>query len=301
MPHDPKPMTMIVDTIAIIGVGLIGGSIGMAAKARGLARRVIGIGRDQRKLHRAVELAAIDSYTTDLLGGAAEADLVFVCTPVMAVVPVIQAIGGVLKEGAIVTDVGSTKTEITHGADAALPPGRSFVGGHPMAGSEADGVESALPYLFLGATYVITPTPATDVRALNTLVHFAESIGCQVILMSPEEHDASAAIISHLPHVISAAILRQAQEEQDQTGKVFELAAGSFRDMTRVSSSPPEIWVDICMSSKKAITNAIKHFEEILEEVRQQIEAGDARAIEKLFVEARQLRERWIKPTNEEQ
>jgi prephenate dehydrogenase len=267
----------------------------MAAKARGLAKLVIGIGRDQKKLARAQQLAAIDVYTTDLKAGAAEADMVFVCTPVLAIVPVIRAIASSLKENAVVTDVGSTKMEITKGAEAALPEGRFFVGGHPMAGSEAGGVESALPYLFLNATYVITPTPSTHVQALDSVVRFAEALGSQVILMSPEEHDRSAAIISHLPHVISASLLHQAAEEQAKSGKVFQLAAGSFRDMTRVSSSPPRLWADICMSSKKAITSNIKRFEELLAEVRRQIESGDDSAIEDFFQEARQLRETWIK------
>lgn len=288
-------MKNIVDTIAIIGVGLIGGSIGMAAKARGLARKIIGIGRDPRKLHRAQELAAIDTYTTDLLAGVAEADIIFICTPVRAVVPFIRAIAPVLKEGAIVTDVGSTKSEITKAADAILPEGRSFVGGHPMAGSESEGVEAALPYLFLNKTYVITPSGSTDVMALNTLVQFAEAIGSQVILMSPEEHDRSAAVISHLPHILSASILRLADEEQTRSGNVFQLAAGSFRDLTRVSSSPPEIWVDICLSNKEAITSAIKRFEDILVDVRTAIENEDTDAIERLFAEARELRNEWIR------
>lgn len=267
----------------------------MAAKARGLAKRVIGVGRNPQKLARAQELAAVDAFTTDLMAGVAEADLVFVCTPVLTVLPVIQAIAGSLKEGAILTDVGSTKTEITRGAEAALPEGRYFVGGHPMAGSEADGVEAALPYLFLNATYVITPTDSTEVRALQTLVRFADGLGATVMLMSPEEHDRSAAIISHLPHVLSAAILRLAAEEQGRSGKVFQLVAGSFRDMTRVSGSPPAIWRDICMSSKEAITAAIRRFEEMLAETRGQIEAGDAEAVERLFTESRELRATWIR------
>lgn len=288
-------MNNIVDTIAIIGVGLIGGSIGMAAKARGLAREVIGIGRDPRRLLRAQELAAVDSYTTDLLAGVAEADIIFICTPVRAVVPFIRAIAPALKEGAIVTDVGSTKSEITKAADTILPEGRSFVGGHPMAGSESEGVEAALPYLFLNSTYVITPSGSTDVMALNTLVRFAEAIGSQVILMNPEEHDKSAAVISHLPHILSASILRLADEEQKHSGKVFQLAAGSFGDMTRISSSPPEIWVDICLSNKEAITSVIKRFEDILAAVRSAIAGEDADKIERLFTEARELRNEWTR------
>ncbi len=283
-----------VDTIAIIGVGLIGGSIGMAARAKGLARRVIGVDRDLRKLHRAKELAAIDSYATDLITAASEADLIFVCTPVLAIVPVIEAIAPVLKDGAIITDVGSTKSEITIGAQSVLPEGRHFVGGHPMAGSEQDGVEAARPYLLLNATYVITPTDDTNVQALNTLVGFAEDIGSNVVLMSPEQHDRSAAVISHLPHVLSASILRLAEEEQRQSGKVFDLAAGSFKDMTRVAGSPPELWVDICLSNKTAIVDILQSYETILAGVRKSIEAADADEIESLFEEGRTLRQTWV-------
>lgn len=271
----------------------------MATKARGLARRVIGISRSPATLRRASELAAADMVTHDL-SAVAEADLVFVCTPVRAVVPIIKAIAPSLREGAIVTDVGSTKTEITRGAEGALPEGRFFVGGHPMAGSEAAGVGSAVPYLFLDATYVITPTESTSVDALQTIVKFAEGLGSQVFLMSPEEHDRSAAVISHLPHILSASILRLAAEEHGKSGKVFQLAAGSFRDMTRVALSPPEIWRDVCMSSKDAITSFLKRFEEMLADVREEIEAGDERAIEKLFCDARDLRSAWIRNNRDE-
>lgn len=286
----------VVDTIAIIGVGLIGGSIGMAAKARGLARKVIGIGRDPRKLHRAQELAAIDTWTTDLMAGAADADLIFVCTPVLAVVPMIKAISLVAKEGAIITDVGSTKSEITRGAEEAVPSGVNFIGGHPMAGLEIGGVEAALPYLFLDATYVVTPTKATSVAALNTLVEFTQGLGSHVILMNPEEHDRSAAVVSHLPHILSASLLRLASEEQARSGKVLELAAGSFRDMTRVSASPTDVWVDICMSNRETISQTIDNMIDILQNTRERIKAGDANAIEKLFTKARDVRAAWVKP-----
>jgi prephenate dehydrogenase len=285
----------VVEKIAIIGVGLIGGSIGMAAKARGLAKKVIGIGRDPKKLHRAQELAAIDIWTTDLMAGAADADIIFICTPVLAVVPMVKAISLVAKEGAIITDVGSTKAEITRGAEEAVPPGVTFIGGHPMAGLETGGVESALPYLFLDATYVITPTRATSVTALNTLVQFAQGLGSHVVLMNPEEHDRSAAVVSHLPHILSASLLRLASEEQARSGKVLELAAGSFRDMTRVSSSPTDVWVDICMSNRETISRTIDQMVDILQDAREKIMAGDANAIEKIFSKARDVRTAWIK------
>lgn len=285
----------IVDSLAIIGVGLIGGSIGMAAKARGLAGQVIGVGRDAAKLRRAQDLAAVDVFTTDLMGGVSQADMVIVCTPVLAIVPIIEAISKSLKEGAIVTDVGSTKSQITRQAEAAVPEGRHFVGGHPMAGSESEGVEAAVPYLFLDATYVVTPTENTHVNALDVLVRFAERLGSNVVLMSPEQHDRSAAIISHLPHIISAALLKLAAEEQADSGQVFQLVAGSFRDLTRISDSPPWLWRDICISSQNVISDMIKRFEAMLETVRAKIESGDSEAIEELFADVRRIRSEWIK------
>lgn len=268
----------------------------MTAKARGLARCVIGIGSSRRKLHRAKELAAVDIYTTDLLAGVAEADLVFICTPTLAVLPTIRVIAPALKEGAIVTDVGGTKSEIAKAADAALPEGRSFVGGHPMIGLEGGDVEAALPYLFLKSTYIITPTGSTDVRALDTLVNFAEAIGSQAALMSPEEHDRSAAVVSHLPHILSASMLRLAEEEQ-----VFRLAEESFRCMAKGAVSPPETWVDICLSNKEAITAAMKQLENILAEVRKAVEEGNTKEIDQLFSEACELASEWTrKPAGNE-
>ena len=284
----------LFDTIGIIGVGLIGGSIGMAAKTHGLVRRVIGIGRDPQKLQRAKELAAIDDFTTDMLEGAAQCDLVIVCPPVRTVVPTIERIAPALKEGAIVTDVGSTKSEICLGAEKVMPPGRHFVGGHPMAGLEASGVGSATPYMFLNATYVITPTATTHLGALRKVVDLAEGLGAQVNLMKPEEHDRSAAVISHIPHILAATILDLAAKEQSHNSKVFQLAAGSFRDLTRIASSPPELWRDICLSNSEAICELLERYQVLLSAAREAIAAGDEAAVEGMFENARQLKENYL-------
>lgn len=282
------------DTLGIIGVGLIGGSIGMAAKSRGLVRRVIGIGRDPKKLKRAKDLAAVDEFTVNMLEGAAEADLLVVCTPVRLVVPTIERVAPVLREGAIVTDVGGTKSEICYGAEKVIPRGRFFVGGHPMAGSEESGVEAAAPYLFLNATYVVTPTANTHLGALQRVVAFAEGLGAQVTLMKPEEHDRSAAVISHIPHVLAAAILQLAASEQSHSGKVFQLAAGSFRDLTRIASSPPELWRDICLSNRDAISDLLERYRVLLAAARDAISAGDEAAITGMFENARRLKEDYL-------
>lgn len=286
---------VIFDTIAIYGVGLIGGSLGMAAKRRGLVRRVIGIGRSEQKLMRAKILAAIDDYTLDPQEGVAEADLIVICTPVRLVAPTLKAIAGFLKPGAIVTDVGSTKREIVEGCEAEIPEDCFFVGGHPMAGSEQTGVESASHDLFVNATYVVTNSPNTDLAAMGKITALAEAVGANVQLMTPDIHDAAAAIISHLPHVMSGALLQTAEVGQRELGKVFQLVAGSFRDMTRISASSPEIWRDICITNPDCIRDAITHFEAHLDKFKAALADRDEDAITRFFEEAGELREAYLR------
>jgi prephenate dehydrogenase len=282
--------------IAVIGVGLIGGSLGLAARKRGLVDRVIGIGRNEKKLTRAKDLGAIDEFTLDMSTGVAEADLVVVCTPVCTIVPTIVKIAPHLKPGAIITDVGSAKAEVVAGAEAALPGGVHFVGGHPMAGSEKSGVEAANADLFENAAWVITPSLKTNLRAMKKLTEFARKLGARTLIMSPAEHDESVAAISHVPHVLAAAALQVANElEQQRPGDVFSIAAGSFRDLTRVAASPPEIWRDISLSNREAISRTLRRFEETLAQMRSVVDSGDEAAVEQLFKDAKELREQLMR------
>ena len=280
----------IFDTIAIVGVGLIGGSLGMAAKKHGLANRVIGIGRNEQKLMRAKILGAIDDYSMDIENGGAEADLLVICTPVRLIVPTLERMAANLKDGAVVTDVGSTKGEVVEKAEAVLPEGIHFVGGHPMAGSEQAGVEAAFADLFRDATYVFTSTDNTDLNALGRLTSLADALGSNVEIMTPEEHDKAAAIISHLPHVMSAALLEIAEKAQHESGKVFRLAAGSFKDLTRVSDSPAEIWRDICLTNRGSLLEAVNQFENVLAEFKQALIDSDQEKISRFFEQASKIR-----------
>jgi prephenate dehydrogenase len=284
-------------TVAVVGVGLIGGSLGMAARKKGLAKRVIGLGRSEAKLMRAKILGAIDEYSLDIDRGGQEADLVIICTPVRTVVPTLERMAAHLKKGAIITDVGSTKREIVREASKVTPNGRSFVGGHPMAGSEQAGVERAKTDLFEGATYVITNTDDTDLAALGKLTAFAEALGARVEIMSPEEHDAATAVISHLPHAMSAALLHLAADSQRRSGKTFRLAAGSFRDLTRISDSPPEIWADICATNPDSIIESVRGLSEMLDAFAAALEAGDDAAVRRFFEAAREIREAYTRLT----
>ncbi|MCE5324564.1 prephenate dehydrogenase [bacterium] len=280
----------IFDTVAIVGVGLIGGSLGMAMKKHDLAGRVIGIGRTEQKLMRAKILGAIDDYSLDLDNGAADADLIVICTPVCLIAPSLKRMASSIKPGAIVTDVGSTKSRVIKEVEAVLPEGIFFVGGHPMAGSEQAGVESASADLFQEATYALTTTENTNLDALGKLAAMADSIGSNVEIMNPDEHDRAVAIISHLPHVISAALLEIAEQSQHESGKVFRLAAGSFRDLTRVSDSPPEIWRDICATNSNALIHAIEKFMQSLDDFKIALESGDEEAISRFFEQASKIR-----------
>lgn len=286
---------VLFDTIAIVGVGLIGGSLGMAAKTRGIAKRVIGIGRSEQRLMRAQILGAIDEYSTDFEHGASEADFIILSLPVSKIVPTLEIMASSLKNGAIVTDVGSVKREIVEDAFILMPDDCHFVGGHPMAGTENAGVENAFPDMFLGATYVITPTENTSLTAVAAVTNFASAIGADVETMSPEQHDASVAVISHLPHVISSALLQVAEDSQRKSGKVFSLAAGSFRDITRISDSAPELWRDIAMSNSDSICTAITNMQEHLETFKKILQSRDEERIRGYFEQGKQIRQTYLR------
>lgn len=274
--------------VAIIGVGLIGGSFGMALKKRGLAGTVTGIGRNPERLQKAVDLGAIDSWTTDVTSGVKDADLVYVSTPVGLELEFIQKAAQFAKPGCIITDAGSTKTHICKGADSL---GISFVGGHPMAGSDAAGVEAAEPDLFVNAAYVLTPTETTNPNALATMKNLVESIGSRVVILDPETHDRCAAIISHLPHLMAAALVSLAQKQSIKDPQILDLIAGSFRDMTRVAGSPPNLWRDICLTNVVGIREAAEDFNRVLAEGLAAVESSDAEALEDWFGKAKQRRD----------
>ena len=289
-----------VNRVAIIGVGLIGGSFGMALKQRGLAGTVVGIGRNPERLRRAVELGAIDSWSTDLESGVRDADLIYLATPVGLELDFIRRIVPAAKDGCIITDAGSTKREICRGADALVRDRMSFVGGHPMAGSEAAGVGAADPELFADAAYVLTPTASTGPDALAAVRGLAEAVGSRVIIMDPEVHDRSAAVISHLPHLIAAALVSLTHSQSLRDPQALDLIAGSFKDITRVASSPPVLWRDICLTNVRAISETVESFQQILEEGLKAIESGDAEAVEEWFGEAKRVRDTLFPPNEGE-
>lgn len=276
-------------TVAIVGVGLIGGSLGMALKRRRLAHRVIGIGRNPERLDKAVALGAIDAGMTDLARGVAEADVVVLCTTVGHIVETLPGVLKAVKPGAVVTDVGSTKGTIARQA-AGFP---FFVGGHPMAGSEQAGVEAATPLLFEEATWAVTPAEGSDPGAVKTVERLAREVGATTLTLSPEAHDTMLAVTSHLPHVLAASLMRQAAAAQGIYPQTQRLTAGSFADATRVAASPPEIWRDVCLTNREALLAALKGFQAELDALEAAVEAGDAAQIEAFFAAGAEAKRGW--------
>lgn len=277
--------------VAVIGVGLIGGSFGMALRNRGLAEEVVGVGRNEGRLQSAVNLGAVDSWTLDTEEGVTGADLVYIATPVGMVLDFITRALPFVDSDCLITDAGSTKAEICRRADELVGDRAMFVGGHPMAGSEESGVEAAREGLFEGTTYVLTSTSATNPEAVERMRRVVERVGARVVLMEPDEHDRCVAVISHFPHVMAAALALLAQQESESDPHLFDLAAGSFRDMTRVAGSPSVLWRDICLSNAVAVGEAAGEFRRLVDQAIELMQAGDAKSLEDWFSAAKAVRD----------
>ncbi|MHB8781684.1 MAG: prephenate dehydrogenase/arogenate dehydrogenase family protein [Candidatus Geothermincolia bacterium] len=273
--------------VAILGTGLIGGSLGLALKQCDLAQVVCGYDLDSAHARRALERGAIDEVAASPEACVAGAQLVAIAVPVRSIPKLLAEIAPHLADGALVTDMGSTKASIVRTADAELPSGVSFVGGHPMAGSELDGVEAADASLFVNCCYVLTPAKGCSPDAFSLLHRLIQQLGALVVVMEPEQHDRAVGMVSHLPHSLSLSLMRLALRKQQETANLFYLAAGGFRDMTRIAASNPDIWVDILTENADAVCALIDDFSAELTELRRLIERGDAPALAAYMREAR--------------
>lgn len=246
--------------VAVLGLGLIGGSFGMAVRRLPEPPAVIGWSRRKETAPRAVERGACDEAAPDARGACRGADLVFIGTPVGAVVELVRTVAPALKAGAIVTDAGSTKAVITSALSGVLPEGVHFIGGHPMAGSERTGIEAADADLLRGAYYLLTPAPDTDAEAYKRLHGLLTRLGTNVVAIDPQAHDAAVAAISHVPHLIAAALVNLATEQASSNPNLLRMAAGGFKDMTRIAAGSPEMWADICATNAPAIGEMLARF-----------------------------------------
>jgi prephenate dehydrogenase len=280
-------------TVVIFGVGLIGGSFALALKAAGTAERVIGLGRNPANIRRALKLGVIDQASEDP-AVVAGADLVLIATPVGQMGAIMQAIAPHLAQGTVVTDGGSTKQNVVALAYRLLKSrAAQFVPGHPIAGAEHSGVAAARADLFRGRKVVLTPLPENSERSIRRVRAAWRSCGAKLYRMQPAEHDRVFAAVSHLPHLLSYALVDQVARHAN--GKqLFDYAAGGFRDFTRIASSHPEMWRDICVGNRKALLAELAGYQRELDEVKTLLQKGDAAGLEKLFARARTARNKWL-------
>jgi prephenate dehydrogenase len=279
--------------ISIIGVGLLGGSIGLAVRKRRLAREIAGFVRRRASLKDCERAAAVDFATTDLLAAVSNADLVILCTPLAQMPALAKQFLPALKRGAIVTDVGSVKADVVRELESLVKKaGAHFVGSHPMAGAEKIGVAAARKDLFENAVCVLTPTRKTNKTALKKVEQFWKSLGARVLKLPPELHDVFVSRTSHLPHVVAATlanlVLNPASPKQQAA-----LCATGFRDTTRIASGSPEMWRDIALANRKNISRSVDVFVGELKKFQSALKSGDARAVEKYFATAKQRRDNW--------
>jgi len=273
------------DTVAIVGVGLIGGSIGIDLLRRGLARHVVGIGRREESLHVARQRGACTSTTVDLPQGLADAQLVIICTPVSRVVEDVVAAASFAKRGALITDVGSTKGTIVGALDRELPHEVRFVGSHPLAGGEKAGPAAAVAGLFVGRTVVVTPGTMTHAADVEQVAAFWQALGAKVLRMTPDEHDKLVAGASHVPHLAAAALVAATPRES------LPLVAGGWTDTTRIAAGDPELWRDILLSNRAHILSTIGGLEAALAKFRTALERDDAATLVELLRDAKRTRD----------
>jgi prephenate dehydrogenase len=260
-------------TLAIVGVGLIGGSVGLAVRRPGGGTHVVGVDRDDNALRCARERGAVDEARSDFPAAVAAADLVLFCTPVDSIASQVLAAASACRPGTVLTDAGSTKAAIVDAVESHLPASVAFVGGHPLAGSEKQGPEYADPALFRDRVVVLTPTATSDEQAVARVAAFWESLGARVRRMSPDAHDRALALTSHLPHLVAAALAGVLPPE------LAGLTASGFRDTTRLAASNPELWSAILDANREAVLDALALFQGQLREFRRALEAGDRDAV----------------------
>jgi prephenate dehydrogenase len=280
--------------LAVFGVGLIGGSFALALKRAGMVAKVVGVGRSQANLARAVEVGAIDEIAADAAQALAGTDLVLVAVPVQQTERVLQQIAAHLEPEAVVTDGGSTKRDVVAAARVALVGKlEQFVPAHPIAGAELSGVAAAKAELFRDRTVVITPLAETAPSARMRVEQAWLACGARLTAMDPERHDAVLAAVSHLPHAVAFALVEMIAARAD-AAEFFAFAGAGFRDFTRIASSSPEMWRDICLANRDLLLAELSGYRAQLALLEQYLQRGDGIALERMFEAARTARNAWI-------
>ncbi len=285
-------MTLLFNRLVIVGVGLIGGSLGLAARERGLVGEVIGFGRTEANLRVALERGIIDAYTFDPAEAARETDLLLLAVPVAATGATAERFIPFLSPGCVITDAGSTKEQVVTTMERLLPSTLPFVGAHPIAGTEHAGAAAAFAALFEQRLCVLTPTAHTDATALARVRALWEGVGMRVELMDVVTHDQVLARVSHLPHLIAFSVMNAVLEARVAGIDLLTYAGSAFADLTRVAASPVEMWRDICLSNREAVLAALTEFEQALAQLKAYVASGDGAALAAAIDRARAERQR---------
>jgi prephenate dehydrogenase len=286
-------MAHIVHRLAIIGVGLIGGSLARAVKRHGLAREIVGSGRDRGQLEKAVDLGVIDRYELDIAAAVGDADMVVVAVPVGAMEAVFRRMRGALRADAVLTDVGSVKSSVIASARAVfgeLPGG--FVPGHPIAGTERSGVEASFAELYQNRCVILTPLDTTRPEATAAVREIWARVGAEVVEMDARRHDEVLAATSHLPHMLAYTLVDTLARMEEHT-EIFRYAAGGFRDFTRIASSDPVMWRDIGIANRDALLTMLDRYRDDLGRLAELIRAGQGDELEAMFARAKAARDRY--------
>lgn len=281
----------LINRLAVIGVGLIGGSFARALREAGVVAEIVGIDQDPVNLERARELGVIDRGIVDPAAGVHGVDFVFIAVPVCAIAEVVARIASRLEPGAVVTDGGSVKGGVVAACEALMPPGASFIGGHPIAGTEHSGVAASFATLYRGKRCIVTPTPRSDRTALAKVVAAWEAAGSEVVTMEVEKHDRVVAAISHLPHMVAYALVNAVEGYRHGGEGLLRYSAGGFRDFTRIASSDPTMWRDIALTNKEAVLEMMDHFAGYFGRLRELVAAGDGNGLERFFRESKESRD----------
>jgi len=291
----------VIRRLAVIGVGLIGGSLARALREAGAVEEVVGCGRGRENLEKAMALGVIDRYSHEVGEAVAGADMVFVGVPLGAVKGVFAAMRGRLAAGAVVTDGGSAKGSVVRDAEAVfgeVPP--FFVPGHPIAGTERNGVEASFATLYRNRRVILTPLEGTDPEALARVRAMWEACGAEVAEMSVEHHDEVLAATSHLPHMLAFGLV-DALARMKENDEIFRYAAGGFRDFTRIASSNPVMWRDICIANAGALSRMLSAFADEMKDLAESIARGDGDHLLEIFQRAKAARDRYIESLGEEE
>jgi prephenate dehydrogenase len=279
--------------ITIIGVGLLGGSIGLAVRKRRVAKEIAGYARRPKTITEAEKIGALDYATTDLLAAVSGADFVVLCTPLAQMPALTKQFLPALKRGAIVTDVGSVKADVVRELETLVTKaGAHFVGSHPMAGGEKMGVLAAKADLYAGAVCVVTPTKKSNRAAVRKVDQFWQALGARVVRLDAAKHDSLVSRTSHLPHVAAAALAGLVLDPKQPSAK-SGLCATGFRDTTRIASGSPEMWRDIALANRKNVSQSLDALVAELKIFQAALKKGDAKAVEKFFATAKERRDNW--------